>query len=76
MFGPLRNTVIWMASNSIGTVSSKILFFNNPKFGRCITHTFASKTGTVQDCRNANVVGIRNVNTVFLDRRIVIFKSF
>ncbi len=33
-------------------------------------------TGTVHDCRSANIVGIRNVNTVLLNGKIVIFKSF
>ncbi len=32
--------------------------------------------GTMHDCRSANVVGIRNVNTVLLNKKIMIFKSF
>ncbi len=31
--------------------------------------------GTVHDCRSANAVGIRNVNTVLLNGKIVIFKA-
>ncbi len=32
--------------------------------------------GTMHECRSANVVGIGNVNTVLLNGKIMIFKSF
>ncbi len=34
------------------------------------------EVGTVHDCRSTNIVGIGNVNTVLLNGKIVIFKSF
>ncbi len=37
---------------------------------------FTYPIGTAHDCRSANVVGIKNVNTVLLNGKIMIFKSF